>query len=172
MNNLTKTLLGGVAIAALASVPATAAGHRHPAFHVQALHAGHAVNKTKIMNNGATHITYTFGVYSYQSASAPKNTHLVNTYYKWNSNGTTCSAPKMKIKAPKKSVYAKIGTASETYSLGCPSGPTVYLGDTWSNKSGVAGNTDTFRSVLTGKFKNGSTKYKGTLNLDVSVFIE
>jgi hypothetical protein len=170
MNNLTTTLLGGVALAALAIAPATAGSH-HALLHVSAMHAGHAVNKSKIHNQGATHVVYTFSVYSTQAASAPPKTHLIFTYYKWNSNGTTCSAPKMKIKAPKKSVYAKIGTASETYSLGCSSGPTVYLGDTWTNKTGVAGNTDSFVSTLDGKFSNGSTKYKGTLNLDVSVAI-
>jgi len=172
MNNLTKTLLGGVALAALTTAPAMAGHHRHPAFHVTALHAGKAVNKTKIHNQGATHITYTFGVYTYQPANAAKNTHLAGTYYKWNSNSSTCTYPKMKINAPKKSVYAKIGTATETYSIGCSGGPVSYLGDTWTNKTGVAGNTDTFVSTLTGKFMNGSTKYKGTLNLDVSVGIE
>jgi hypothetical protein len=170
MNKLTTTLLGGVAISALAIAPAMAA--KHHAMHVTALHAGNAVNKSKMHAPGATHIVYTFGVYSYQPASAPPKTHLIFTYYKWNNSGTICSAPKMKIKAPKKSVYAKIGTASETYSFGCPSGQTVFLGDTWTNKTGVSGNVDTFVSTLLGKFHNGSLKYKGTLNLDVDVFIE
>ena len=173
MNNLSKTLLGGVAVAALSAAPAMAHKQLHVP-HVQALHAGlgHVTNKTKMGNQKATHITYTFGVYSYQPASAAKNTHLIYTYYKWNSSGTLCSTPKEKIKAPKKSVYAKIGTATETYSEGCASGPTIFTGDTWSNKSGKSGETDTFVSTLTGKFKNGGAKYVGTLNLDVNVFIE
>jgi hypothetical protein len=170
MNKLTTTLLGGVAMCALAAAPAMAA--KHYAMHVTALHAGHQVNKSKMHAPGATHVTYTFGAYSYLSASSPPKTHILSTYYKWNNSGTICSAPKMKIKAPKKSVYAKIGTASETYSFGCPSGQTVFLGDTWTNKTGVSGNTDTFVSTLLGKFHNGSLKYKGTLNLDVTVFIQ
>lgn len=170
MNKLTTTLLGGVAMCALAAAPAMAA--KHYAMHVTALHAGHQVNKSKMHAPGATHVTYTFGAYSYLSASSAPKTHILSTYYKWNNSGTLCSAPKMKIKAPKKSVYAKIGTASETYSFGCPSGQTVFLGDTWTNKTGVSGNVDTFVSTLYGKFHNGSLKYKGTLNLDVTVFIQ
>lgn len=169
MNNLTKTLLGGVAIAALAAAPASAKLH---GMHVTAMHAGHAVNKSKMHNQGATKLTYTFFVYSYQPANAAAKTHLGGTFYKWNSSGDICSSPKMSIKAPKKSVYAKIGTAAQTYSIGCTNGPTTFIGDLWTNKTGVAGNVDTFVSTLKGKFKNGSTKYKGTLNLDVSVTIE
>ena len=171
MNNLTKTLLGGVAIAALAT-PAMAAGHKHFAMHVQALHAGNVVNKSKLHNNGAQHLTYTFGVYSSQPASAPKKTHLIFTYYKWNSNFTLCSTPKMKMVVPKRSTYAKIGWATEAYSEGCPSGPTVFYGDTWTNKTGVAGDIDGFLSTLIGRFYNGSTKYKGELDIDVFVGIE
>jgi hypothetical protein len=117
------------------------------------------------------HITYTFGVYTYASASS-SGVKLGATYYKWNSYSSLCTTPKMKIKAPKKSVYAKIGTSTETYSFGCPSGPTVFYGDTWTNKTGQSGNTDTFVSTLTGKFTNSRGKYKGTLNLDVSVSIQ
>ena len=173
MNNLTKTLLGGVALAALATAPAMAKDAHHYALHnVTAIHAGHAKNKTKIHNQGATHRTYTYAVYSSQPASAAKKTHLIFTYYKWNNSGTLCSSPKMKIKlASKKTIYGKAGTASETYSEGCPSGPTVFLGDTWTNKTGSSGDVDQLTSSLIGKFHNGSVKYKGTLNLDVSVFI-
>ena len=172
MNNLTKTLLGGVALSVLAAVPAVAQV-QIPAMRVTALHAGHVVKKTNLHNPcSAPHCDYTFSVYSYQPASAPKKTHLIYTYYKWNSNSTLCSDPKEKIKAPKKSIYAKIGTATETYSLGCPSGPTVFYGDTWSNKTGVAGETDYFVSTLTGKFQNNGIKYKGVLPINVYVVIE
>jgi len=166
MNNLSKTLLGGVALVALTAAPAFA--HKFHGGHVTSM-LGHnnVVNKSKMHNQKATHVTYTYGVYTYQSASAPKKTHLGATFYKWNDSGSLCSAPPMSIKAPKKSVYAKIGTASQTYSIGCTNGPTTFIGDTWTNKTGVAGNTDTFTSTLIGKFHNGSSKYKGTLNLDV-----
>lgn len=161
-----------MAISALAVAPA-GAQPKYPAMHVTARYAGHAVNKTKLHSPcSAPHCDYTFSVYSYQPASAPKKTHLIYTYYKWNSSGTLCSNPREKIKAPKKSIYAKIGTATETYSLGCSSGPTVFYGDTWSNKTGVAGNTDYFVSTLTGKFQNNGIKYKGVLPLNVYVFIE
>jgi len=144
MNKLTQTLLGSAAAGAL-------------------------------MADGTCHrdcSTYSVGVYSYQPASAPPKTHLIYTYYKWNSSFTLCSSPKQKVRAPKKSIYARIGTATETYSLGCPSGPTTFYGDTWSNKTGVAGETDTFQSKLIGHFKNSSNKYKGELVLDVSVIIQ
>jgi hypothetical protein len=175
MNKLTRILLSGAALSALAAAPAIA-HPKHPAFRVTAMHAGHAVNKTKLHNPGACRhcTTYTFAVYSYQPASAPKKTHLVATYYRWNSYSTLCSNPKQRVTVPKRSVYAKIGTATETYSFGCPSGPTTFYGDLWTNKTGVAGNVDLFVSTLIGKFRarHGGEKYKGTLPLDVSVFIQ
>ncbi len=174
MNNLTTTLLGSVALAALTTAPAMAAKHHpaHPAMHVTALHAGKQVNKSRVHQNGAQHITYTFGVYTYYSASSHSAQNLAGTFYKWNSYSTLCSAPAMKIKAPKKSTYGKIKTGTETYSFGCPSGATVFYGDIYTNKSGSAGQTDTFVSTLTGKFRNSRGKYKGTLNLDVFVFLD
>jgi hypothetical protein len=45
-------------------------------------------------------------------------------------------------------------------------------GDLWTNTTGVAGNIDTFVSVLKGKRYNGSTTYKGELGLVVVVVIE
>ncbi len=171
MQKLTRTLLSSAAAGALAAAPAMAQP-THPGFHPVALHAGHAVNKTKPRNQGATHLTYTFGLYSYQPASAPKKTHLFYTYYAW-LESTLCGFPQEnKIKAPKRSIYAKIGTARETYSFGCASGPEVFYGDTWTNKTGMSGETDQFVSTLISKFTNSGKKYKGTLNLDVSVFIE
>lgn len=168
---MTKTILLA-SVAALALNVGSASAAKHPGMHVTAMHAGKQVNKSKLHNQGASHITYTFGVYTYQPANAAAKTHLGGTFYKWNNSGSICSTPKMSIKAPKKSVYAKIGTLGQTYSIGCSSGPTTFYGDLWTNKTGVAGNTDTFRSVLKGKFHNGSAKYKGTLNLDVQVFIQ
>ncbi len=172
MQKLTRTLLSSVAAGALGVAPAIAQP-AHPGFHPVALHAGHAVNKTKLHNQGATHQTYTFGVYSDQPAGAPKKTHLIYTYYVWGGwSSNLCMTPKPKIRAPKRSIYAKIDTATETYSFGCPSGPTVFYGDTWTNKTGMSGETDKFVSTMTAKFMNSGTKYKGTMHLDVSVFIE
>ncbi|HEX4157950.1 MAG TPA: hypothetical protein VHY79_05705 [Rhizomicrobium sp.] len=170
MNNITKTLLGGAALCALATAPAIAGNI--PAFHVQALHAGHAVNKTKIYQPGRTHLTYTFSVGTYVPASdLGTAVNLIYTYYKWNSSDNLCTQPKMKIKAPKKTQYAKLGHSTETYSEGCGS-PTVFYGDTYdlTNSKGE-GNQDSFQSDLIGKFKNGSTKYLGNLYLDVTVSI-
>ena len=179
MNKLTRTLLGGAALSALTAAPSIAQP-AHPAFRITALHEGHAVNKTKVRKDGANDCsrstTYCYSVYSYQPASAPKKTHLIYTFYKFNSTISgqlsICTNPKTKNRAPKKSIYAKIGTATETYSEGCPSGPTVFYGDTWTNKTGVAGETDTFLSKLVGHYKVNGNKYKGTLPLAVSVFIE
>ncbi len=174
MNKLTRTLLSGAALSALTAAPGNAQPG-HPAFRVTALHAGHMVNKTKKQSDGTCHrhcSSYTLGIYSQQPANAPKKTHLIYTYYKWNSSFNLCTDPKEKIRAPKKSIYAKIGTATETYSEGCSSGPTVFYGDTWTNKTGVAGETDQFLSKLIGIFKNSGNKYRGVLDLDVFVFIE
>jgi hypothetical protein len=171
MNLLTKSLLGGAALCALATAPAIAA-NLHPAMHVTALHAGKAVNKTVIHNQSRTHLTYTFGVYTYVSASnAGTAVKLAATYYKWNSNGTLCSSPKEKIKVPKKTKLAKLGHSTETYSEGCASGPTVFTGDTYNLNAPNTG-TDHFTSTLIGKFNNGSAQYKGTLHLDVTVTIQ
>lgn len=63
MNSITKTLLGGAALCALATAPATA--EDTSAFPVTAVHAGHVVNKTRVHTPGRTHLTYTFGVYTY-----------------------------------------------------------------------------------------------------------
>ena len=174
MNAITKTLLSSVALCALAAVPAAAGSH--PAFSFTALHGGHAVNKTKLHNHGATHITYTFGVYSYISFSSAfgKKVPLAGSFYKWNSYSTFCSSPKQKIKViPKKTEYAKIGITTQTYSLGCPSGPTVFYGVTYKIYNPDAeGHTDHFVVEDRGRFKNANGKYRGLLNMDYTVFIE
>ena len=170
MNNITKTLLAGVAFGALATAPASA----HMA--VTALHAGKVVNKTAVPHvAGATHVTYTFGVYSSASASSV-NQNIYGTFYKWNSahSGyyTLCSNPVQKLKTPKKTVYGGTVAGTETYSYGCASGPTVFHGDVYTGKTGQAGNVDTWVSTLKGKFIGPSGgKYKGTLNLDVTLFL-
>lgn len=172
MNNLTKTLLGSVALAALGAAPAMAE-QKHPAFSFTAVHAGRVVNKTKLHNRGAVHLTYTFSVYGTADVELDKKV-LVGSFYKWNSNSTVCSTPKMKLKLdPKKTVYGKISVATQTYSLGCPSGPTVYYGVAYklTNPDGI-GETDHFKSSLIGKFKNAHGKYKGTLNSIYSLTLE
>lgn len=175
MNNLIKALLGSAAFSALTSGAAGAADA--PIFHIASLHAGgKVVNKTKAHNHGATHVTYTFGVYTSVSASDFRKTVLLaSTFYRWSSYDSCYAGgtePKMSIKAQKRSTYAKIGTATETYSFRCPYGPSHFYGDTYKLKDASGfGQTDTFVSVLYGKFHNGSSKYKGTLNLDVNVAI-
>ena len=96
-------------------------------------------------------------------------TPLAQTYYTFQSNGSICDAPKKeKISvSPTKTIYAAIGTASETYSEGCSSGPTTFYGDTYTLSTKKAKNkTDSFVSTLTAKFVSGGAKYNGTLNLD------
>jgi hypothetical protein len=174
MNNLTVTLLGGAAVAALVAAPATAkSAHIWTMQHVSAMHAGQVKNKTKLHNNGATSVTSYASAFSYQPANAPKKTELLGTFYKYNNSGDLCSVPaKTTIKAPKKSVYAQIRTGTITYYEGCSGAQPTFYGDYWSNKSGKSGNTDTFTSVLKAHFTNSGSKYKGTLNLAVNVFIE
>lgn len=170
MNNLTRALLGSVALGALAAAPATARP-THPTMHVTALHAGKVVNKTRMSNPAGGHITYTFHIYSYQSSNAPPKTHLPQTFYQFNTEGV-CDYREHRMKVPKRSIYAKIGTATETYSFGCSNGPSMFYGDTWTNRTGKSGDIDVFTSTLISTFKANGTKYKATLNLDVEVFIQ
>jgi hypothetical protein len=75
------------------------------------------------------------------------------------------------VKTPKRTVYGGTVADTETYSFGCPSAPTVFYGDAWTNKTGVPGNVDTFDSYLIGKFKGPSAKYKGVIHFSVEVTI-
>ena len=171
MNNLTKTLLGGVALTALAASPAFAA-KVHPTMHVTAAHGGKAVNKTNMHNQKAGHITYTFSIFTSASASSHSPVNLAQTFYKWNSYSTLCSTPKMKMKVNKKTTYGKAKAGTETYSFGCASGPTVFHGVVYTNKTGTSGQTDVANSDLKGTFKNSRGKYKGNLNIisNISLF--
>ncbi len=172
VDGLTKALLGGVALSALTNASAIAE-HKHPAFSFMALHAGRMVNKTKLHNQGATHLTYTFGVYSYFLPVLDKKVPLA-TFYKWNSSGTLCSSPPEKEKFnPKKTLYGKLSRATETYSEGCSSGPTTFYGADYklTDPNGF-GRTDYLNIILIGKYKNSGTTYKGTLNLDITAFLE
>lgn len=170
MNNITKTMLGGAAVCALATAPAMAGNAPH--FAVTALHAMGQVNKTTVHNPSRTALTYTYAIYSSQPANSV-NQHIYASFYKWNSapNGywTLCSNPPQKFHAQRKTVYGKTVAATETYSYGCASGPTVFRGPSYTGKTGVAGDVDSWRGVLKGKFQGPSLKYKGTLNLDVTL---
>lgn len=178
MDRLTKTLLGGAALSALIAAPAVA-GHA-PNFHVQALHAGKRVNKTKMHSQTTGHVTYTISAYTSVPASdLRQSVPLTVTFYKWNAySGYSCSnsdlqPAKDKLKVQKKSMYGKVRAATETYSFHCVYGPTAFYGDAYELKdtSGF-GQTDHFRSTLYGKFRTSDRrKYKGTLNLNVSVTI-
>ena len=53
MNKLTQTLLAGAALSAWMSAPALAQP-KHPAMHVTAMYAGHAVDKTKFTLPGVS----------------------------------------------------------------------------------------------------------------------
>lgn len=175
MNNLTKALLGSVGLSVLAAVPATA-HPKHPAMHLTALHEGKAVNKTRLHNQGATHVTYTFGVYSY-IPFAEYYRHklpLRGSFYKWNNSGTLCSMPDQKIRVdPKKTTYGRASIITETYSIGCPSGPTTFYGVAYKiTDPNAEGQTDEVHVILKGKFHNGSKKYRGTLNLDLNLTIQ
>jgi hypothetical protein len=175
MNNLTKTLLGGVTLSALMAAPAMAG--KAPAFHVTALYAGgKVVNKTVSHNPSQSHMTFTFGVTTHVPASDLKvKTRLSDTFYKWSSqtaSSSKCGNPETKISVPKKSAYGKPGTATKTINWHCDTGPSVYYGDTYKLTDPAGeGKTDSFVSILIGKWQWGKVKYKGTLNLDVSVAI-
>jgi hypothetical protein len=169
MNNLTKTLLGGAAFYALATAPAVAGDVA--TFPVTALQGGNLVNKTAIHDPSRTHLTYTYADYTYVPASDLNvNVQLLSTYIKFTSSGNICSNPKTKIKITKKSKYGKTtkGTITETSGT-CVA---VYHGANYelTNPAGE-GRTDSFVSSVSGKFENSGVKYKGTVNLDVSINI-
>lgn len=93
---------------------------------------------------------------TYVPASAlHTKTKLANTFFTWG----TCSMqtyPKQKLTVPKKSAYAKLGHATETYSFGCANGPAVFYGDTYKlENSADEGKTDSFVSTLIGTWWNG-----------------
>ena len=171
MNKLTKILLGGAALSALAITTAMAQ-QKHSPFSFTALHAGRAVNKTKQyhcrgLNQTSCILSATSSV---PASDLHKTVPLAQTFYKLNSNGDLCTRPKQKIRSWKKSTYAKISTGTETYSEGCSSGPTTFYGDFYklADKSGF-GKTDRFESMLSGRVKYGGETYKVNLILDVAV---
>ncbi|HEX3945581.1 MAG TPA: hypothetical protein VHW69_16000 [Rhizomicrobium sp.] len=171
MNKLTQTLLTGSALGALMAAPVMAQP-AHPAMHVMALHAGHAVNKTKFHIPSKQYLTYTYAVYSSASASSVDQ-DIYYTYWRWNSITTGCPTfglPKQKVKTPKRTIYGSTKADTETYSFGCPT-PLDFHGDAWTNKTGVPGDVDKFQSSLISHFKFQGQKYKGTLYFDVSLTI-
>lgn len=170
MNNVTKTLLAGAAIGALATAPAMAGNAPH--FSVTAAHVGNQVIKSTIRTPSRQALTYNIYISSSVSGSVGTSTNLFQTYYKWNSNLSICTVPFMKLVGPKRTTYGKINHNTETYSLGCASGPTVFHGDNYTlKKASGDGQTDTFLSDLKGKFNNGSVKYKGNLFIHGTVHI-
>jgi hypothetical protein len=162
MNTLTKTLLAGSAFCALATVPALA--DKASAFHFVAQNGGRVVNKTALPHHSGSHVTYTFGVYSsIPSSDLHQTVRVANTVQR------VCNVSSLKTKVdPKKTAYAKVGTFIETYSTGC-----ALVGATYKlTNPDAKGNTDNFVFTVSGKFQQSGQKYKGVLNMDVSVSIE
>ncbi len=172
MNNLARSLLGGVALGALAIAPAMASDS--PAFHLFAMHDGRLVSKTIMHHSHRQHISTVISTYSYiQPSDLHKTVKLRHTYFKWSDNHDICSTPKQWVKlSTKRTQYAKIGISTETYSEGCPNGPTTFYGDTYklTNPAGE-GQRDSFYSSLIGRFTFDGNKYRGDLILDVTVVI-
>ena len=173
MNKQTQTLLGGAALSVLVAAPAIASP---PRFLVQALHAGRMVNKTAPRSHGITHQTQTASASYFVPANAYREKFwLISTFYRFESQSTFCYQnsykPKNKLDR-KRTEYAKLGTTTGYFSVGCSSGLTPFYGDTYKlvNTAGF-GQKDFFKSTLTGKYKNKNGTYKGTLHLNVEVDI-
>ncbi|MGH6890258.1 MAG: hypothetical protein ACREHF_13865 [Rhizomicrobium sp.] len=167
MNSITKTLLVGAAFCALATVPAVAGDVSN--IHVFALHPGHAtfVSKTSMHKGPISHTTSTISVSTSVPASdLHKKVKLDGTVF-----GFFCGRSG-KVKITKKAIYGKVGIYTLTNSTACDGAGQVLYGDTYklTNPEGE-GKTDSFVSSLTSKFEYKGTKYKGTVNLDVSVAI-
>lgn len=174
MHKLTTALLGGAALSILGIAPGVAGNPPGP--HVQALHEGRLVRKGGGWHRCHPHVscyTYTLGVSSSVPASGfRKKVKLVNTFFKWCSNGTCFTEPKQWVKVPRKSEYGKVNAASVTTRTSGGERTFVYYGDAYklTDKSGL-GKTDTFVSSLKAEWERAGFKYKAMLNLDVSVTI-
>lgn len=107
------------------------------------MHGGRIVNKTKMPNRGATHVTYTFDVYSYVPGSSADKQRLPG----YRSCETSIKA---KV-APKKTAYAKIGVYVETYTDGCEK-----VGATYKVSDPPQTGVDNF-ALLWRKFRNIKT---------------
>jgi hypothetical protein len=175
MKKLARTLLSSAALGALATAPAMA--DNGPAFHLFALHDGRLVSKTVRHQPGSPGMTESAPVYTTIPASdLHKKVKLTNTYYTWGNSYDVCQPPKHKQKvvlSTNKTPYAKLGTATDTYSFGYPSGPTTLYGDTYklTNPDGI-GQSDSFISTLYGTFWAYGHKYKGAATLIVTVDIK
>lgn len=158
---------------ALAFNPAIAQNEAPHFFHFTTLHGGRIVNKTKLHNHGATHITYTVGVYTYVSASNYRKTQILPGTFAMEEY-EPCNVSYLKMTAPKKAEYGKVGIVTETYTGICGEGvKTVLYGNSYKlTDPNAQGKTDHFVSSIFGKFENNGTKYKGRLNLDVQVSID
>ena len=154
MNAITQALLAGAALGALATVPAVA--EEVPHFNFTALHAGHAVHKTRMRDPSRQHLTYTLGISTYIAAELDKKVKIPFPYT-W--NGTK---EKFKV-APKKTECAKIGK----YTYSTTNGGVGY-GTTYKLTNPDC-HTDRFVSTLIGWFQNNGVKYKGTLNANYAV---
>jgi hypothetical protein len=169
-----NSLMAGAALGVLCSSPAMAGST--PDFHVFALHQGRVVTKTLIRAPGRSHLTYTYTTNVSTSVSTAadygKAIKLVGTFIFIASSDSICAEPPQKLKlVSKKTPYAKLGTTTETYSLGCAN-PTVIHGDTYDLQTrNAAGKTDSFVSILSAKYKKGGIKYREMVNEDVSVKI-
>jgi hypothetical protein len=176
MNYLAKSLLSGAAVSALASASAMGATHvgtNHiMSPNVSALHAGNFVNKSKVHDPKATKLTYTYAEYSnyVYSSDIGQSVQLLDTYWKWNSSGNICSIPKTKIKVTKQASYGTVTTG--TYTESFTSCVIVFHGDNYDWGGGNAGGTDTFSSKMKSKFIYDGSKYKGTINIDATVYLE
>jgi hypothetical protein len=178
MNNITRTLLSGAALCALATAPAMAGGA--PNLHVFALHGGHVIHKTRLTKTGhgedcsrvCTGISISTSI---PASDLHKVVKLAATYYSYYDSGSFCnSSEKQKVKLAKnKTQYAKLGTSTETYSGYCSTAPTVFYGDTYelTKKSGE-GKIDKFVSTLIGKnihYNGGLYDIKTIFDVNVSI---
>jgi hypothetical protein len=164
-------LLAGAALCTVSIAPALASNA--PKFSVAALRTGGIV-KTAMRTPKASAVTYTFSVTTAISTKADYmvKTNLAGTFYTWLSNDSICQQPKKETVtlSTAQTVYALLSTGVESYSEGCGK-PTFFYGDVYDLQTKKAKNkTDKFTSTLKATFKN-SGKFKGSLNIDVSVEI-
>jgi hypothetical protein len=166
-----KILCAGAALGAISNAAAMAGP---PSAQVVVVaKTGNFALKTAIQHSPAKSITYTVSVTTTISTAADYKIKTKIGPYMWDSNNSLCQEPeheKLRL-GTRKTKYAKIGTAIETYSVGCGKPSKFYFTTYELETKAAVGKTDHFTASLKAKVTDGGIKYDATLNIDTSVHI-
>jgi hypothetical protein len=160
--------------AALGAITATSAMAGTPPAQVLAIAGGpDFALKTRFRLPHAKSITYTVSVTTTISTAAAYKVKTKIGPYLWVSNNSLCQEPgreKLTL-ATRKTRYAKLGKAIETYSEGCGKPIHFYFTTYELGTRTAAGKTDYFAATLKAKVIYDGVDYDATLNIDTGVHI-